>query len=37
MIELEVPAALGYGNGGIPGTIPGGASLHFLVELQKIE
>jgi FKBP-type peptidyl-prolyl cis-trans isomerase len=37
MIELEIPSALGYGDGGIPGTIPGGASLHFLVELLKIE
>jgi len=37
MIELEIPSALGYGDRGIPGTIPGGASLHFLVELLKIE
>ncbi|MEI8375857.1 MAG: FKBP-type peptidyl-prolyl cis-trans isomerase [Planctomycetota bacterium] len=37
MIELEIPSALGYGDDGIPGTIPGGASLHFLVELLKIE
>ncbi len=37
MIELEIPAKLGYGDGGVPGTIPGGASLHFLVELLKIE
>ena len=37
MIELEIPSDLGYGNRGIPGTIPGGASLHFLVELLKIE
>ena len=37
MIELEIPSALGYGDQGIPGTIPGGASLHFLVELLKIE
>jgi FKBP-type peptidyl-prolyl cis-trans isomerase len=37
MIELEVPAALGYGNQGFPGAIPGGATLHFLVELIKVE
>ena len=37
MIELEVPSALGYGDSGVPGTIPSGASLHFLVELLKIE
>jgi len=37
MIELQVPASLGYGDQGVPGTIPGGASLHFLVELLKIE
>jgi len=36
MIELEIPAALGYGPRG-QGAIPGGATLHFLVELQKIE
>ncbi len=37
MIELEIPSKLGYGDRGIPGTIPGGAPLHFLVELIKIE
>jgi FKBP-type peptidyl-prolyl cis-trans isomerase len=37
MIELEVPASLGYGDRGVPGSIPDGASLHFLVELLKIE
>ena len=37
MIELEIPSSLGYGDDGIPGTIPGGASLHFLVELLKVE
>jgi len=37
MIELEIPSKLGYGDGGIPGTIPGGATLHFLVELLKVE
>jgi hypothetical protein len=37
MIELVVPASQGYGDRGIPGSIPGGATLHFLVELLKIE
>ena len=37
MIELEIPSRLGYGERGVPGTIPSGASLHFLVELLKIE
>jgi FKBP-type peptidyl-prolyl cis-trans isomerase len=37
MIELEVPSSLGYGDRGMPGAIPGGATLHFLVELLKIE
>ena len=37
MIELEIPSALGYGDDGIPGTIPGGASLHFLVELLQVK
>jgi FKBP-type peptidyl-prolyl cis-trans isomerase len=37
MIELEIPSALGYGARGVPGTIPGGATLHFLVELLKVE
>jgi FKBP-type peptidyl-prolyl cis-trans isomerase len=37
MIELEIPAALGYGDDGVPGTIPKGAKLHFLVELLKVE
>ena len=37
MIELEVPSTLGYGDRGMPGAIPGGATLHFLVELLKIE
>ena len=37
MIELEIPASLGYGDRGDPGTIPGGATLHFLVELLKIK
>jgi FKBP-type peptidyl-prolyl cis-trans isomerase len=38
MIELEIPAKLGYGDDGTPdGAIPGGAKLHFLVELIKVE
>jgi FKBP-type peptidyl-prolyl cis-trans isomerase len=37
MIELEVPAKLGYGERGQPPTIPPGATLHFKVELHAIE
>jgi FKBP-type peptidyl-prolyl cis-trans isomerase FkpA len=37
MIELEIPAKLGYGDRGAGGAIPGGATLHFLVELLKVE
>lgn len=37
MIELEIPSALGYGDRGIPGTIPAKATLHFLVELLAVE
>lgn len=37
MIELAIPSKLGYGDRGIPGTIPGGATLHFLVELKKVK
>jgi len=36
MIELEIPSKLGYGEDGTDG-IPGGAKLHFLVELIKVE
>jgi FKBP-type peptidyl-prolyl cis-trans isomerase FkpA len=36
MIELEIPSKLGYGDDGTEG-IPGGAKLHFLVELIKVE
>lgn len=38
MIELEVPSDLGYGDQGVPRAgIPGGATLHFLVELIELE
>lgn len=36
-IELEVPASLGYGPGGRPPTIPGGATLHFEIELLHVD
>jgi hypothetical protein len=37
MIELEIPPRLGYGVHGKPPTVPPNATLHFLVELQKIK
>jgi FKBP-type peptidyl-prolyl cis-trans isomerase len=37
MIELEIPSKLGYGDRGAGGTIPGGATLHFLVELKDVK
>ena len=37
MIELEIPSDLGYGPRGSPPTIPGGATLHFLVELIEVK
>lgn len=36
MIELVIPAKLGYGDRGVPGVIPPGATLHFLVELLEV-
>ncbi|KAI9138004.1 hypothetical protein BKA69DRAFT_832816 [Paraphysoderma sedebokerense] len=35
--KLVIPSWLGYGNGGFPPRIPGGASLVFEVELMGIE
>lgn len=37
MIELEIPANLGYGPRGIPGVIPPSSTLHFLVELISVK
>lgn len=37
MIELEIPAKLGYGNQGAGDDIPPNATLHFLVELIAIQ
>ena len=36
MIELEIPSELGYGQQGSPGAIPPNATLHFKVEVIKI-
>lgn len=37
MIELLIPSDLGYGDRGAGSDIPGGATLHFLVELKKVK
>ena len=37
MIELEIPAKIGYGTRGAPPVIPPNATLHFIVELFDIQ
>jgi FKBP-type peptidyl-prolyl cis-trans isomerase FkpA len=37
MIELEIPANLAYGDRGAGDSVPPKATLHFLVELLKVE
>ena len=37
MIELEIPANLAYGDQGAGDAVPPKATLHFLVELLKVE
>jgi FKBP-type peptidyl-prolyl cis-trans isomerase FkpA len=36
MIELDIPSELGYGKRGAGGDIPPDATLHFIVEIQKV-
>lgn len=35
--KLTIPSSMAYGDSGVPGAIPGGASLVFEVELLKVE
>jgi FKBP-type peptidyl-prolyl cis-trans isomerase len=37
MIELEIPAELGYGARGAGAAVPPNATLHFLVELLDVQ
>jgi FKBP-type peptidyl-prolyl cis-trans isomerase len=37
MIELEIPALLGYGRDGKPPRIPPNAKLHFIIELMEVK
>jgi|SRR5579863_75530 len=37
MIELEIPPELGYGARGSPPSVPGNATLHFLMELKEVK
>ncbi|MEZ6132644.1 MAG: FKBP-type peptidyl-prolyl cis-trans isomerase [Planctomycetaceae bacterium] len=37
MIELWIPARLGYGAQGSGGSVPPNATLHFIVELLKVQ